>query len=325
MRSHVTRGFTLIELLVVIAIISVLMSLLMPAVQRARDAARRAQCQNNLKQIGLAMQNYHGDHKCFPPGIMYVEDVSRPEDGNRGSAFIRILPSVDQTALHNAYNFQLAYFHPPNLTVTCTVVDTFLCPSNFTENRRTPHPGSTSPHALMYPENSGASDYLLSFGHSAPSGWEPGIFSLVGRSYGGFFGMLYSRPHGEQDIPDGLSNTLLVGEGANGWEFETLVGKVQTIHGWAWSSHSTCTYTFDGRTWFREPIGFPEFKINGRDLSNRPGEGAFWEYASSHQANGAHFLFGDGSVRFLKEQINQTTLIALATIKAGEQIGDSEF
>jgi prepilin-type N-terminal cleavage/methylation domain-containing protein/prepilin-type processing-associated H-X9-DG protein len=325
MRTQVTRGFTLIELLVVIAIISLLMSLFMPAVQRARDAARRAQCKNNLKQIGLAMQSYHADHRCFPPGIMYVEDTLRLEDGNRGSAFIRILPYLDQIPLHDAYNFQIAYFHPPNLTVTRTVVDTFLCPSNFTENSRTPDPGSAVPHALMYPENSGASDYLLSFGHFAPSGFEPGMFSLVGRSYGGFFGILYGRPHAVRDVRDGLSNSLQVGEGANGWEFETTLGKVQTIHGWSWSSHSTCTYTFDGRTWFREPIGFPEFKINARDLSNQHGAGAFWEYASNHQANGAHFLFGDGSVRFLNEQINQTTLIALATIKAGEQIDDSEF
>ena len=324
MRLPKKTGFTLIELLVVISVIVVLMSLLFPAVQKAREAASRTQCQNHLKQIGLALHNYHSDYQCFPPGIMYVENVAKLEDGNFGSAFIRLLPYLDQQPLYAAYNFDRPYFHDANLTVTRTKLETFLCPSNFTGTQSTPDPGSSVPHALMYPEDSGASDYLLCFGDWTQSGWEPGTFSLVGKPYQGFFDFLFSRPHAARDILDGLSNTLMVGEGANGWEFDTSAGKIETIHGWTWSSHSTCTYTFDGRSWFRDPAGFPMFRINAKDVSNTRGEGAFWEFAS-HHPTGAHFLFGDGQVRFISESIDQSVLSALATIKAGESIGTIEF
>src|SRR4051812_36639289 len=118
------RGFTLIELLVVIAIIAVLIALLLPAVQSAREAARRSQCVNNLKQIGIAMHNYH-DQVGALPGAYLVYNVTS------FSALSMTLPQLEQSPLYNALNFSLAYSDSSNSTVLMADVNTFICPSDF--------------------------------------------------------------------------------------------------------------------------------------------------------------------------------------------------
>ncbi len=129
------RGFTLIELLVVIAIIAVLVALLLPAVQAAREAARRSQCINNLKQIGLAFHNYHSIDNCFPPGELCASNLS----GARAFWTCFILPHLELGPLGNAYNYSLsintsvsggAAYGPSNATVTQAVIKTYLCPSD---------------------------------------------------------------------------------------------------------------------------------------------------------------------------------------------------
>ena len=142
---HHRRAFTLIELLVVIAIIAVLISLLLPAVQSAREAARRAQCINNLKQLGLAMQNYHSGNNCFPVGFLYNYNpptvgilAGTPGFHYAWSILAQMTPFLEQTNVYNAANFNWPFAGPPpgytiwpaNLTIMNTTVSLFLCPSD---------------------------------------------------------------------------------------------------------------------------------------------------------------------------------------------------
>src|SRR4051794_38631224 len=130
------RGFTLIELLVVIAIIAVLIALLLPAVQAAREAARRSQCVNNLKQLGLAIQNYNDTNGCLPPTDTAAVFNSATANANDFGMKVRILPYLEQGPLYNAFNQSFQYNLVQNGTVSATTVNTFLCPSDGTTVNR---------------------------------------------------------------------------------------------------------------------------------------------------------------------------------------------
>src|SRR5579864_5723515 len=124
------RGFTLIELLVVIAIIAVLVALLLPAVQQAREAARRSQCKNNLKQVGLALQNYHGSRNTFPPGYVSTFDGSGNDTGPGWGWGAMILPELDQAPLQNGISFTQPIEAAANATARVTTLSASLCPSD---------------------------------------------------------------------------------------------------------------------------------------------------------------------------------------------------
>ncbi|MDA0832722.1 MAG: DUF1559 domain-containing protein [Planctomycetota bacterium] len=179
-------GFTLIELLVVIAIIAILIALLLPAVQQAREAARRTQCKNNLKQLGLAMHNYHDAFTVFPPGGTYG-----PSAGAGWSVQARLLPFVDQANLQNLINFSLSYNVQP--TVTQVAVQVLLCPS---EVNNRPYPDGAITH---YPVNYGVNygDWFV---------WNPATGA-------GSTGAFYPNSRTSiRDFTDGSSNTLAMAE-----------------------------------------------------------------------------------------------------------------
>ena len=187
--SH-RRAFTLVELLVVIAIIGILVALLLPAVQFAREAARRTQCSNNLKQLGLALHGYHDTHKRFPSGIIASEDDFR--DGLH-SGFALLLPFFEEQNLHRAYDFDTAWRSGNNLALAQTRVDVLLCPSS---GNQVPQDGGV-PGA--------ATDYALSKG--------PLAYLCAKASGGGMFDINSGVRIAE--ILDGTSHTFAIGEAAS--------------------------------------------------------------------------------------------------------------
>ena len=199
-------GFTLIELLVVIAIIAVLIALLLPAVQQAREAARRTQCRNNLKQFGLAIHNYHDNFNLVPPGWIGVTGNQPDVSGINGWSWAsRLLPQLDQSALYNQINFNLQVGNASNATARATTVNVFECPSDLVVKKWTiPAAGTTNPLADV----AGAS-YAGVFGKDEVDFCNGLAAGVPCTSNGMFF--LNSNVR-FADVTDGLSTTLLVGE-----------------------------------------------------------------------------------------------------------------
>ncbi len=209
-------GFTLIELLVVIAIIAVLIALLLPAVQAAREAARRMQCVNNLKQIGLALHNYHSSNDCFPPGglVGYRYDTKASNLNGTYGAFARILGHLEQQPLYNSINWSLecdqdAYGTVANSTVTVTRLSAFLCPSDSTPSYL--GTGTAPINALVAPGN----NYFASLGSTLEWGGYPGPLSGPAQTPNGPPNGPFNSGGsaiGLRDILDGSSNTVACGE-----------------------------------------------------------------------------------------------------------------
>ena len=215
------RGFTLIELLVVIAIIAVLIALLLPAVQAVREAARRAQCVNNLKQIGLALHNYHQTNDCFPGGFYPAWNINSQMffiSSGGFSPHARLLPYTEQQPLYNAVNFNLACYNDQygaavNSTVTSKRLSVFLCPSC------PPPSGTLSGPLLTAVRPAPGNNYLASLGSSFEfmNNSNPALAAVTsGGPPNGVFQGVGGGPIGIAHIPDGTSNTIAF--------FETKVG-----------------------------------------------------------------------------------------------------
>ena len=305
-REHGTRrsrlrGFTLVELLVVIAIIGILIALLLPAVQAAREAARRAECTNNLKQIGLALANYETGLRCYPPGRLGRDGSSSPTPDRVGtSGLVMVLPQLELQTLYDRFDFTdgpWAYsstWVAVNAEAIGQSVDTFLCPSDTSE------PYSEQPAIGSTYDTGGnpaaTGNYALCTGSLGP----PNSTEVKYENDGVFY---YLKAHRPRDVADGLSSTIFAGE-----VIETHTSASSNI-------------------WSRAVRLMDCQRSTHNALNTQPGEPEYWSgygfnvnaaFASKHPA-GANFVFGDGHVTFLGENIDLLTYRALST-RAGSEI-----
>ncbi len=297
------RGFTLIELLVVIAIVAILIALLLPAVQQAREAARRSQCTNNLKQIGLALHNYHDTHKCFPAGFYTAH----------GWAWgTMILPMIDQANLYNklAPNGLMDLSNATVLANCQTVVPAFICPSN-------PWP-TPDRNTEVNIQNSGTSGYYLALSnYVAVSGTNAyDCYTNPATANGTMFRNSSVKI---RDMTDGTSNTVVVTERDNGGSRFASV--------WAGTNapanDASCGQDLTNSDQYHRTLVSLRATygaING-SVGRCPG---------SYHEGGVHFLMGDGAVRFVNENIDGTnnsgssmsTMQRLAARNDGLTIGE---
>jgi prepilin-type N-terminal cleavage/methylation domain-containing protein/prepilin-type processing-associated H-X9-DG protein len=296
-RSRSRIGFTLVELLVVIAIIGILVGLLLPAVQAAREAARRMQCTNNLKQIGLALHNYHDTHRKFPQGNYF--DFSPGGNVNSQWAWsAMILPFIEQGNMFNQLNvgpssFEAAANDPVKLVLLQTPLPAFICPSDAEAgvNRNRPFlakstGGLCSGMILPATVQFAKSNYPGCNGNRGSDG----VFSSGGGS----------KSIGE--ITDGTSNTIMVGERpSNRYKNQTVAtGPWAAI--WA-GQELSC----DGITNVWCLLGKTEYQMNtgkhSQDAASTTAVDAPLEGFGSQHTGGANFVLGDGSVRFISENI----------------------
>ena len=343
------RGFTLIELLVVIAIIAVLISLLLPAVQAARASARRIQCVNNLKQIGLAVANYESAHRSFPPA--YVGDpraegeafgVPYP-DGNfntvPGFAWgTLVLPFLEQAPLHASFNFNLPCWAPANSTGARTKLSVFLCPSatggsdGFAVRRYTNgNPMEPDDGGPFVPEIFFAhSHYVTNAGVNQPWGRSPAYSRdfdvaepLPGAPDHVINGPFYRNSRiGVAAVPDGLSNTVFVGERSSRLSDNTWVGVVPFSIGApkpGWPSVPNSGGVLVGAHSGPDVRDHPQVAIHP---PNHPFGHTDQMY--SEDGDGGHVLLGDGSVRFIKRTIYPWSWVALNTRNGGEVISGDQ-
>ncbi|AGA30834.1 DUF1559 domain-containing protein [Singulisphaera acidiphila] len=300
-RRHATaRGFTLIELLVVISIIGILIALLLPAVQAAREAARRAQCTNNLKQLALAAHNYESANGCFPMGspvkvATYSSGWIKAGEYDWGhSIFVAMLPQMEQSALFNAVNFSLNIEMPENMTIHPSQINALLCPSDSTgwqidtPTQWANYPGFRVAHG-SYSGSTGTWSHWAWSPSSTPS-----LATLASQDNGIFFVNSRTRI---ADVTDGTSNTILLGERA-------LPDRYRTFTNW-WFSGWTGASLFDTLTAMNPQRLVAISSLPAPGPSDWPGvqDNALMNSASSRHPGGANFAMADGSVRFLKETI----------------------
>jgi prepilin-type N-terminal cleavage/methylation domain-containing protein/prepilin-type processing-associated H-X9-DG protein len=304
-------GFTLIELLVVIAIIAVLIALLLPAVQSAREAARRAQCTNNLKQIALAAMNYESSSGTLPGGSysgVYFNPPHWSTYPENFSCFVRMLPFFEQAPMYNAVNFNLCSSDIGNLTICGVQVNSLICPSD-TKNETIPFPASRASAGGVvpgwsfneipgnYPLPVGATQAFTSYAGNAGT-FTFGYTNLMPTSILGFFnGLIYNDSYVRlANITDGTSNTFVFGEHSKGHLF--ILDPAYAVSDNCWNS---------GR-WY-DTLFATLYPMNIGIGNNVPLNDSYYypTAAGSFHPGGANFAFCDGSVRFLKNSVSSWT------------------
>lgn len=291
------RGFTLVELLVVIAIIGMLVALLLPAVQAAREAARRMQCTNNLKQWGLAMHNYADLHgEALPPG---GTTPSGDHSYRRGSFVVRLLPFLEQSSVVDGYDYNMHFFQPPNNEIVAHMLPIYFCPSDRTNGRWGGDIHSRS-----------RGNYVTSFGNSTlHHTWDFFLNEFTGSMYHTNWNTSF------RDVTDGLSNTMAMSEvimASNDNDFD--------VRG---------DFMNDGANTGFMTIAEPNSDVpdnspycGGRSASSPPCDpsslGRSYFLARSRHPGGVNVLMGDGSVRFIAETIDLVTWRAIGSTKGAE-------
>ena len=292
------RGFTLIELLVVIAIVATLIALLLPAVQQAREAARRTSCRNHLKQLGLALHNYAEAHRTFPPGYLYKPNTATSPTSN-GTGFgwgAMVLPFLEQSQIYGEFDWNLPLYDSANLKAREHHLAVFICPSDTVSESAFVEMGPT-------PERYAMASYAACFGPpdlDADQEQRSGMFSRNSRTR-------------FADVVDGLSNTLMAGERENGPFRRAGNHGVHFSYETAWSGAI--------RDW-DEPDDdhghmtlFQTGHVPNSPLSDD-------RDVSAPHVGYANFLLGDGSVRGLSENMDFMLYQSLSTRAGSEVLGE---
>ena len=338
-RSKRRSGFTLIELLVVIAIIAILIALLLPAVQQAREAARRTECRNKMKQLGLALHNFHDVYGRFPPGAQdrvcppSIANCTTQQDIRGTSWLVHILPYIDQAPLYNKYDFNLHFTDVINLRVGNNKVPVFYCPSGVDPDSERGKSGRSQESA------DGVRNYSTHYyGIMGPnvlrSGTTEQRFNYNGTEYiyvvgsgnvnaayatDGVLQRYTDRPNSIttkffpkfKDILDGTSNLLIVGERSMTPPTRPFVPDWRSwVRGQDGGSGTTKNihYPINAPIFYNWIVGTGSASLN--NFNDLP--------MGSNHDGGCHFLLGDGSVRFLSENIDFPTYVVLSTRSSGE-------
>jgi prepilin-type N-terminal cleavage/methylation domain-containing protein/prepilin-type processing-associated H-X9-DG protein len=286
-------AFTLIELLVVIAIIGILVGMLLPAIQRVRESALKADCSNNLKQIGVAMFNYHDARGSFP--------TANTPSPSLTSFFTLILPYLDGGTLESRYDYTKGPKDPANMPVSTQKVKTYLCPSMLLPKN---------------PQNTAVSSYAVNIGSVYAFGPDTADDGPIVR--------YNSAPNGTRiaQITDGMPQTFFVGE--MGYQMKDyLFSATDPVY-------SVPPYNYGGQerggntSW---PFGYASYsfgsalnKFNTKTFGPDLQSGGFTAFRSDHQ-QGCNFLFGDGGVRFLRDNVSLATYRALSTASTNDVPG----
>lgn len=297
------RGFTLIELLVVIAIIAILIALLLPAVQQAREAARRTQCRSNLKQIGIAIHNYHESFNAYPPLEIhtgrYMNWQTNDWGNSSGTWANMLLPFLEENNAYKAMDFSLRWDAPGHRAIWDTKFDFFICPSNPVSDKKRGQ-GFDS-HIIHY--------FGVYGGADPPGGRAHSMWSVGQQTNHNRRGTMHFNSNERfASVTDGTSNTM----------------QVMEVRGYRPQSPQNITTIVDGRGW-RWEVGTgtclqPINSIHGFGCG---GCGSCrWENTASFHPAGAHGLLADGSVRYLSENLDAATFISLGGISDGEEIAN---